>query len=469
MNYADFIHRKTQLDGDFGFTPSFFPDASFDFQRALIDWAVRKGRAAIFADCGMGKTLMQLAFAENVVRKTNRPVLVLTPLAVGAQSAKEAAKFGIDAFHCRDGNHGNKARVVITNYERLHYFNASDFDGTVCDESSILKNFDGVTKEHVTRFMSKQPYRLLCTATAAPNDYVELGTSSEALGHLPYLEMLKKFFKNDNNTNAHGGDGGKGKRRNSLHGGEGGKWRFRGHAERDFWRWVCSWARAVRKPSDIGFDDGALVLPPLHEVEHIVRSENKPDGMLFSLPSYGLAEESAENRRTIDARCERAAGLILESKSHSIAWCNLNKEGDLIERLVSGSHQISGNDSDEEKEEKIEWFISGPESKRVLISKPTVLGFGLNLQHCAHQTYFPSHSFEKYYQSVRRSWRFGQKSPVTVDLITSDGNAGVLANLQRKAAAAEQMFATLVDLMNNELRLNKSQMHETKITIPQWL
>jgi hypothetical protein len=457
------------LDGNFGFEPTFIPEKAFGFQAFLIGWATRKGRAAIFADCGMGKTLMQLSFAENVVRKSNRPVLVLTPLAVGAQSVKEAAKFGIEAVHCRDGNHGGKARVVITNYERLHYFNPSDFSGTVCDESSILKNFDGATKEQVTRFMSKQPYRLLCTATAAPNDYVELGTSSEALGHLQYLDMLKRFFKNDSNTYARGGSNGQGARRFITSGGEGGKWRFRGHSERDFWRWVCSWARAIRKPSDIGFDDGELILPPLITREHLIHSEAKPDDMLFALPAFGLQEERAENRRTLAERCEKAASLVSASAGHSMAWCHLNTEGDMLEEMIPGAQQINGSDSDEEKEEKIEWFINGTETRRVLVSKPTILGFGLNLQHCAHQTFFPSHSFEQYYQCVRRSWRFGQKNPVTIDLVTSNGNAGVLANLQRKAAAAEQMFQTLVELMNNELHLARKTRTETSVTIPSWL
>jgi hypothetical protein len=454
-DYQEFIERKTHLAGDHGFDPLFMPDQAFDFQRHLIQWAVRKGRAALFADCGLGKSLMQLTFAENVVRHSNKPVLVLTPLAVGAQTVKEASKFDMEATQCRDGNHGGKAQIVVTNYERLHYFNREDFAGVVCDESSILKNFDGATKAAVTEFMRKHPYRLLCTATAAPNDYIELGTSSEALGHLGFMDMIGKFFKKAEATTSRSQEN------------RAGVYRFRGHAERDFWRWVCSWARACRKPSDLGFDDGQLKLPSLITREHVIEAAEPLEGMLFTMPAVGLQEQRQERSRTIRQRCEMAAQLVANTNEPAVQWCHLNSEGDMLEKITKDAVQISGKDSDERKEEVLEAFASG--QIRVLVSKPILTGFGLNWQHCNHQTFFPSHSFEQYYQAVRRCWRFGQKRDVTIDVITSEGERGVLQNLQRKAANAEKMFAHLVALMGNELSVAKKQIEQIQITPPSWL
>lgn len=334
--YDQFIADKTSLGGNHGFNPTFYPDMAFDFQRSLIEWSVRKGRAAIFADCGLGKTLMELTFAENVVRNTNKPVLLLTPLAVGAQTIREAAKFGIEAVRSLDGTFPSGARVVVANYQRLHLFNPSDFSGTVCDESSILKNFDGITKGAVTQFTLKQPYRLLCTATAAPNDHIELGTSSEALGYLGFTDMLSKFFKKTEATTT--------RRQEHMSG----IYRFRGHAERDFWRWVCSWARAIRKPSDMGFDDGILKLPELVTREHTIENNKPLDGMLFNMPAVGLAEQRSERSRSIKERCELAASLVATTKP-AVMWCHLNGEGDAMARMVPDAVQVSGDDSDEEK------------------------------------------------------------------------------------------------------------------------
>lgn len=452
--YDAFLDAKTSIGGDHGFAPTFMPGAAFDFQRSLIEWAVRKGRAAIFADCGMGKTLMELAFGQNVVEHEGKPVLLLTPLAVGTQVVAEAHKFGIDAERSLDGNFSG-ARIVVANYERLHYFNPDDFAGTICDESSILKNFDGVTKDAITRFMLKQKYRLLATATAAPNDFIELGTSSEALGYLGYSDMLGKFFKKAEATISR-----KDENRSGIY-------RFRGHAERDFWRWVCSWARAVRKPSDLGFDDGVMKLPPLITREHVVESASTLDGMLFSMPATGLQEQRQERSRTLEERCQRAAECVAGTGRPAVMWCHLNSEGDRLEQIVPGAVQVSGSDSDEAKEEAFRAFESG--EIRVLVTKPTIAGFGLNWQHCDHQTFFPSHSFEQWYQAIRRSWRFGQRNPVTVDVITSDGERDVLKNLQRKAAAADQMFARLVALMGNELRIARARAETTETKAPSWL
>lgn len=454
-DYRAFLDAKAQLDSDAGFDPLWIPDFLFDFQSALVEWAIRKGRAALFADCGLGKSPMQLVWAENVVRKTNRPVLILTPLAVSHQTVREAEKFGIEAVRSNDGT--VRRGINVTNYERLHLFNADDFAGVVLDESSILKNFDGVRKAQITEFLRTRPYRLTCTATAAPNDYVELGTTSEALGYLGHMDMLGRFFKNDQ----------RGVHPNSVWGGGG--WRFRGHAESDFWRWVCSWARAIRKPSDLGFPDGPFILPPLVTHEHVIITRARREGMIFDLPAVTLEEQREERRRTLRERCELAASLVAHTGQPAVTWCHLNPEGDLLERLIPGAVQVSGNDPDEVKEERFLAFERGDAQARVMVTKDSIAGWGLNWQHCAHQTVFPSHSLERYYQSVRRSWRFGQTRPVTVDMVTSEGEAGVLANLQRKSEQLDQLFARLVEAMNNEMSVRRAVPFVLPEDIPSWL
>ncbi len=453
MNYADFLDRKTHLGENSGFTPLFMPDFLFPFQRALTTWAIEKGRSAIFADCGLGKTPMQLVWAQNVVEKTNKPVLILAPLAVGFQTVREAEKFWIEAKQSRDGKVASM--ITIANYQQLHKFNWQDFGGVAADESSILKNFDGKIKGQVTDFMRKLPYRLLCTATAAPNDYIELGTSSEALGELGFMDMVNRFFKKSEKTYT--------KADEYAHG----LYRFRGHGERDFWRWVCSWARAVRKPSDVGFPDDGYVLPELRMVEHIVKARTKNPEFLFDMPAVGLQEQRQERRRTINERCELAAEMIIGTEKPAVAWCHLNEEGHMLEKMIPGAAEVEGNDDDEFKEEMFIAFAAG--QIRVLVSKPVIAGFGLNWQHCAHQTFFPSHSFEQLYQAVRRSLRFGQKNPVRVDIISSEGERGVLSNMNRKAAQAESMFGNLVALINNEMKIEKMNLNNTKQEIPSWM
>jgi hypothetical protein len=388
-----------------------------------------------------------------MVQKNNRPVLILTPLAVSLQTVREAEKFGIEVKRSSDGT--IKSDITVTNYERLHLFNPEQFCAVVCDESSILKNFDGAYKSQITEFMRKIPYRLLTTATAAPNDYIELGTSSEALGYLGYMDMINRFFKNDNNNS--------GMRRMY---GEAPKWRFRGHAEVPFWRWVCSWARAIRKPSDLGFDDGPFILPPLIEKEHMVDSDKLPEGMLFAFPASTLPEQREERKRTIEDRCGEVVDLV-NHNNPSLVWCHLNDEGDLLEKMIPGAIQISGKDSDESKEEKFLGFIDGQIKK--LVIKPKIGAWGLNLQHCNHMTFFPSHSFEQYYQSVRRCWRFGQKNPVTVDIVLTEGERKVIQNQQRKARAAGEMFERLVEEMNNSTAIQKTENHTTKQEPIAWL
>lgn len=458
--YAAFLERRSQADSAFGFEPDFLPDFLFGFQREIVEWAVEKGRAALFADCGLGKTPMQLVWAENVRRHTGRPVLVATPLAVSFQTQTEAEKFGIDAAISRKGQVA--APITVTNYDRLHLFDRADFGGMVCDESSAIKSFDGVRRALVTDFMRKLPYRLLCTATAAPNDYIELGTSSEALGYLGHMDMLQRFFTNrDKNSNT------KGRRYRFAKGGSFGnpEWRFKGHAEQAFWRWVASWARATRKPSDLGYPDDGFQLPPLELRQHVVTARAQREDTLFDLPALGLREEREEQRRTVTERCETAASLLADVPS-GVAWCQLNAEGDLLTRLIDGAVQISGADSPDSKEETLAAFSRG--DIRVLVTKPAIGAWGLNWQHCNRMVFFPSHSYEQYYQAVRRSWRFGQKNPVLVDIVTTEGGVNALRNLQRKADQADEMFRSLVAHMRNAQTIDRSYKHETPVEVPGW-
>jgi hypothetical protein len=452
--YAAFLDAKAQGGADSGFDPVWMPDSLFDFQKSMVEWSVRKGRAAIFADCGLGKTPMGLTWASNVARKTGKPTLYLTPLAVGAQTIREALKFGVEAVQSKDG--AKAGHVIVTNYERLHYFDPDDFGGVVCDESSILKSFAGQRKGEITAFMRKVPYRLLQTATAAPNDYVELGTSSEALGYMGHMDMLNRFFKNDLNNSAQG-----------RMRGEVIKWRLKGHAETPFWRWVCSWARAIRRPSDIGFDDARFILPPLSEVEHLVEAKTLADGMLFAMPAVGLEEQREERRRSVEERCAKIADLVNNTGQPALVWCHLNDEGDMLEKMIPDAVQVSGKDSDERKEDRLEAFADG--KVRILITKPKIGAWGLNFQHCNHVTFFPSHSFEQYYQSIRRCWRFGQSRPVTVDVVTTEGERGVMRNLQRKAEQADTMFSHLVEEMNNSLAIQRLAFNTKPMEIPAWL
>jgi hypothetical protein len=456
------LATKRQAGADSGFAPVWLPPFLFDFQAALVEWAIREGRAAIFADCGLGKTPMQLVWAENVVRQSNRPVLILTPLAVGAQSIREAEKFGISARRSQNGTVG--PGITITNYERLDRFTASDFAGVVCDESSILKSFDGARRAAITEFLRTVPYRLCCTATAAPNDYIELGTHSEALGHLGFMDMLARFFVNDQNTS----DTKRRWRRTSgKDTGGAQRWRFKGHAEEPFWRWVCSWARAVRRPSDLGYEDARLVLPALIEQEHTVKAASLPDGMLFSLPAAGLWEQRAERRRTLAERCERVAELVINTDQPALVWCHLNAEGDRLASLIPGAAQVAGGDPDDEKESKLLAFADG--GLRVLVTKPKIGAWGLNFQRCAHVVTFPSHSYEQYYQGVRRCWRFGQDRSVTVDIVATEGEAAVVANLRRKAVAADRMFAELVRHMAQAQALDGATRYPHPEVCPPWL
>ena len=454
MSYESFIATKAQWGTQQGFDPGELPTWLYDFQSYLVEWALRQGRGAIFADCGMGKTAMQLAWSQKVIEQTARPVLIVTPLAVGAQTAAESERFGIESFRSRDGIMPTDTRVVVTNYEQLHKLDPHNFAGVVCDESSAIKDFKSERKAVVVEFLRTIQYRLLCTATAAPNDFWELGTSSEALGLLGFRDMITKFFKQETSKDHHGW----GRT----------KYRFRGHAEGPFWSWVCSWARSLQTPADIGFDASRFILPELTEREHVIAANKKRDGFLFDLPAKDMQEEREERRRTIAERCEVATALAISNGSNpSVVWCELNDEGDLLEKMIPDCVQIKGSMKDDEKEEALIAFSSG-QIKR-LVTKPKIGAWGLNWQHCSNVVTFPSHSFEQYYQAVRRCYRFGQKNPVTVSIIVSEGEAGIIKNLRRKQDQVNRMFRELCCHMNDAMHIVNKDYFPEKEVLPSWL
>lgn len=456
-DYQSFIESKSQMGVQSGFDPTFVPDFLFDFQKSLVEWSVNMGRCAIFADCGLGKTPMQLVWAENVVRKTGKPVMLATPLAVGSQTALEAEKFGIDATRTRNGDWTGEAKIWITNYEQLHHYDPNDFAGFVGDESSCIKDAKTARKAAVVEFTRLIPYRLLCTATAAPNDFWELGTSSETLGLLGHRDMITKFFKQIES----------GGRRFSKDGGWGSKFRFRGHAEEPFWSWVCSWARSIRKPSDLGGDDSKFSLPGLVEKEIVVKANKLRPGELFSMPARDMREEREERRRTIAERCEKAAEIATSCEDAFALWCTLNDESKLLTNLIPDCKEVSGSMSDEEKEEVLIAFSSG-ELKRI-VTKPKIGAWGLNWQHCSNTAVFPSHSYEQYYQLMRRFYRFGQKDEVNAHIIISEGEMGILSNLRRKQQQSDEMFSRIVAHMKDSLELVSHDSFPEQEIVPSWL
>lgn len=461
--YARFLHDKSQDGGEYGFEPLWLPDWLFPFQAHLLEWGMRKGRPGVFADCGLGKSPMQLAWAENVHRKTGKPVLIVAPLAVTFQTLGEAEKFGIDAAVSRDGR--MTAGVTLTNYDMLHHFlpviQSGTVEGMACDESSAIKSFDSERRDLVTMMMRKLPYRSLWTATAAPNDFTELGTSSEALGYLGYMDMLSRFFTNRDLTS---------KQRRSKHMTaadiEAGGWRFKGHAEDPFWRWVASWARAMRKPSDLGFSDDGFIRPPVVYRQHVVDATRPPEERLFDVVAAGLREEREEARRTLHDRCEKAADLLADA-DHAVAWCNLNPEGDLLTHLIDGAVQVTGADPPEAKEAALLAFSRG--EIRVLVTKGSIGAWGMNWQHCCRTTIFPTHSYEQFYQEVRRFDRFGQRREVIVDIVTTEGGRKALSNLQRKAKAADRMHDALVAHMADAQGVASGETYDQDVRVPAWM
>ena len=455
MNYADFIANKRHAIGDGGFESLWMPETAFDFQQNIIDRAVRKGRVGIFADTGLGKTLIQLAIAKNVVMRTNKRVLILTPLAVAFQFLDEAERIGVeDVFNTKDGKLGGK--IIVCNYERLHLLNPDDFECVILDESSILKNFQGRTRDDIVAFIRKVRYRFLATATPAPNDFIELGNSSEALGYMGYMDMLSKFFK----TNQNSADS------NNRNIGE--KFYLKPHAERDFFAWVNQWSIMIKQPSDLGFSDDNYRLPALHVKSHEVDASvplfANGQGSLFNTPAVTMGEVREEQKVTVAERCEKAVSLA--AGKTSVYWCNLNQESETLASLDRDAVEIRGSMTVDQKEDTLVAFARGQIPR--LITKARMTGMGLNWQHCNHTVFFPTWSYEQYYQSIRRFWRFGQKREVTCDVVVSSGQERVLQALQEKTQKAIELYGNLVAAANQDFHYNARQF-TNKGSLPSFL
>jgi len=457
-SYLAFLEKKRHTIGDAGFDAIYTPEIAFDFQEAIIQKAVKKGRHALYCDTGLGKTLIELAIAQNIILHTNKRVLIMTPLAVAFQFLLEAEKIGIDDIeYSKDGKFSKK--IVVCNYERLHYFNPDDFICVIADESSILKNFEGATRGAITAFMKKIEYRFLATATPSPNDYIELGTSSEALGFLGYTDMLGRFFANNNDNSV----------KTTGLARIGAEWYLKPHAETAFWQWVAQWAISIRKPSDLGFSDEKFILPPLSETQHVV--ENKTplvvDGQprMFNEAAISWREIKAEVRATITQRCEKAAELAAGHET-SVYWVNLNDEAKLLRQLDPSAVEVHGAMDIDKKEEILLAFASGQIQK--LVTKPRITCFGLNWQHCSHTTWFPTFSYEQYYQLLRRFYRFGQKREVFAEAVISDGQTRVMESLQVKKAKADDMFTKLSANVNSIYSIQKQEFNQ-KIIKPKFL
>lgn len=454
MDYLNFLEQKKHSIGNFGFNPTFFPEIAFDFQNHVIEKAVKKGRMALFLDTGLGKTLIQLSIAHNIVLKTNKRVLILTPLAVGFQFVKEAEKIGVpDVYQTLKGELNGK--IIICNYERLHFLNSKDFECVILDESSILKNFDGKIKNQITAFIKKVPFRFLATATPAPNDFIEFGTSSEALGYLPYMDMLQRFFRNNENNI----------RPQEI----GNKWYLKPHAKDDFFSWLNLWSITLKKPSDLGFNDSKHILPNL--IENITEVKNQNNWvingqmMLFNGIARTMSEVREEQKGTTTIRCEKAVELAKDKTS--VYWCHFNDEGNLLQELDKDAIQIKGGDSIDKKESILMDFANG-DIKR-LITKPKITSFGLNWQHCNHTVYFPTWSYEQYYQAIRRFWRFGQKNDVIVDLVVSDGQERVLESLRYKTQKAKEFNESIQKAINKKVDTSSNKEFNKQITTPKFL
>ena len=427
MSYADLLSRKRAIWHGAGIEPGTLPDALFPWQRAIVRWALRKGRAAIFADCGLGKTPMQLAWAHATGERT----LILAPLCVAEQTVHEGEKFGISVAYAPDASHVGDARIVVTNYERLHKFDARAFGAVVLDESSILKSFDGKTRGALIATFRDTPYRLCCTATPAPNDIAELANHAEFLGLMRSAEFLATWFVHDDSG-----------------------WRMKRHARQPFFRWLASWGLAVRRPSDLGYDDSGFVLPPLEIRDCVVGVDTPAPGMLFAgMTERGIKGRSTARRASMDDRVRAAAELASENEQW-ILWCGLNDESSALAAAIPDAVEVKGQDAYQSKVDAVRAFTSG--SIRVLVTKPRILGFGMNFQNCHSMAFVGlSDSYESYYQCIRRCWRFGQRKPVSAWIVTSESEAVVVENVRRKesqaAAMAEEMLREMRDFEREEM------------------
>ncbi len=461
MSYQEFVERKltrvppTGLDD---VSSIMLAPGLFDFQDALVRWALRRGRAAVFADTGLGKSRMQLAWADAVHRFTGHDVLILAPLAVAAQTVQEGESIGVRVKQCRDGAEV-EAGITITNYDRLHRFDTAKFGAVVLDESSVIKHHTSKTLALLLEAFDQTPFKLCATATPAPNDWTELGTHAQFLGVCSQVEMLSEYFVHD--------------------GGDTQTWRLKGHAREQFWRWVASWAALVRKPSDLGFDDSRYDLPALRVSQHITKStghDAAATGMLFALEANTLSERRQARRDSLEGRVAECAAMVNADAEPWIVWCDLNAEGDALRAAIPGAVEIRGSDEPEVKEQRLLDFAAG--RIRVLITKPSIAGFGLNWQHCARMAFVGvTDSWEAYYQAVRRCWRFGQRREVEVHIFASDLEGAVVNNLARKERDAKAMAdslsaetqAAVMEQVTGQKRITNPYSPARTADIPAWL
>jgi hypothetical protein len=449
MEYREFLKRKSVTSKTHGFEPAETHPILFPFQMDLVKWSIRKGKSAIWAGCGLGKTLMQLSWADQVSKHTEHPVLILAPLAVSTQTQKEAEKIDLKVSRYGDG------RIQITNYEQLHKVECSKFSGVVLDESSILKNFAGKFKNQIIESFSKTPYKLCCSATPSPNDFTEIGNHAEFLNICSRSEMLSTYFVHDS--------------------GETQKWRLKGHAENEFFKWLATWAVMINRPSDLEYDDDGFVLPAINFYQHTVDSKVS-DGFLFHELASTLNERRHARKESLEERCKLAADLSAGSNDPWLYWCDLNDESATLSKMISGSVEVTGSMKSEVKESRMIGFSSGDFKK--LVIKPKMAQFGMNWQHCNNMVFVGlSDSFEAFYQAVRRCWRFGQKRPVNVHIIISEKEGNVLDNIKAKESRAEQMqqkmVASMADLSKTEINNSSKNTIEykptVKIKLPEWI
>ncbi len=451
--YAAFLKQKQFALAPAGFSVASVNPALFPFQRDIVKWACKKGKSALFEDCGLGKTPQQLDWAYRVVEKTNKPVLIFAPLAVSRQTQREGEKFSIPVTICRQQS-DIKRGVNIANYEMLHNFRASEFAGLVIDESSILKG-DGPMRRDITDFAQQIPYRLAATATPAPNDHMELGNHAEFLGIMSKSEMLSTFFVHDGENTS--------------------KWRLKGHAEAAFWKWVASWAVMIRKPSDLGYEDGDFKLPPITYHQHTVEAEWSAD-YLFPVEAKTLQERQGARRDSLESRVKLCAELVNSSSDRWICWCNLNDESEALAAAILRAVEVTGSQKDEFKEQALLDFAEGRIDR--LVTKGKIAGFGMNFQACSHMAVVGlSDSWELLYQLVRRCWRFGQKNPVHVHVITGELEGAVVRNIERKEKQAQEMAESMLGHMrevntaeiHGTIREQESYRGEMKVEVPSWL
>lgn len=426
MNYIEFLETKHHRAPRIGFEPGAFFLPLFPWQGGIVSRACRVGRFAIFADCGMGKTPMQLEWCMQLLARIGGSVLVLCPLAVAEQTRREGMKFGVTVTLCR--SHGDlRPGINVTNYEMLGHFRPEGLTGIVLDESSILKNYSGAMRQAITEFAAGIPYRLCCTATPAPNDMMEIGTHAEFLGVMRRVEMLATYFTHDS--------------------GETQKWRLKHHAIGPFFRWMSGWCLAARSPADLGYDDRRFILPPLNIHNAVVDSKPLP-GRLFAIDANTLSERREARKASIDDRASMVAAMVNADAEPWVVWCDLNRESELLAKAIPDAMELRGSGPLTAKVAALNGFTDG--RHRVIVTKPSIAGYGLNWQHCARVVFVGlSDSYEQYYQAIRRCWRFGQTRPVEAHVITSRSDGAVLENIRRKEAIAEALYRSLVGNMRN--------------------